>query len=219
TAGPRLAELAKACRKASRCFMPAHPWRFRPSVRAVRDALDAGKLGKPGLLRIHRWDRSAGAEGVSAQLIPEIDLANWFFASPPREIYALARDDYLQVHLGFANGGMALIDHAALPTDTGYYSLSLIGSTGAAYADDHRDLQLLLAGDTPSALGKVEGILPVIGQLDEFASAIRAARQPSVTMEATVAALDVLDAVTSAARERRVSRSSTSAGGSYELDG
>ena len=60
----------------------------------------------------------------------------------PRAVYATARwlsrsrfqePEYVQLHLGFANGGMALIDHAqTLPPGEGYYSLSLIGSKGAA---------------------------------------------------------------------------------------
>ncbi len=214
--GSRLAELAEACRRASRCLMPAHAWRFQPSVRAVRDALDAGKLGEPGLLRIHRWKSRDDARSEPAELVPELDLANWFFGSRPREIYAVSGAGYFQVHLGFPDGGMALIDRAVLPAGTGYDSLSLIGSTGAAYADDHRNLHLLYAGDHASAVGKVEGSLHVVSQLEEFTGAIRAGRSPSVTADETIAALDVLDAVTAAARERRVARSTP--GGSYELE-
>ena len=58
-AGPLLADIA-ALGQADTMLMPAHTWRFLPSIPAVRHSLDAGKLGEPGLLRIHRWLPPAG---------------------------------------------------------------------------------------------------------------------------------------------------------------
>jgi len=39
----------------------------------------------------------------------------------------------------------------ALPDGDGYHSLSLIGSRGAAYADDHRDRNLVFSGGSAKA--------------------------------------------------------------------
>ena len=119
------------------------------------DQLRSRKLGEPGLLRVHRW-RQAETEthilsksSTAALLFGDIDLALRIFGETPTEIYAIGRDDhaYVQVHLGFSNGGMAILDFArGLPSGQGYNSVSLIGSTGAAYADDHHNSHLLFTG-------------------------------------------------------------------------
>ena len=57
---------------------------------------------------------------------------------------------------------MALIDCAqTLPQGDGYFSLSLIGSTGAAYADSHHNRQLLYGGGSqlPATFGLPYGLM------------------------------------------------------------
>ena len=45
-----------------------------------------------------------------------------------------------------------MIDFSSTPAEgEGYHSLSLIGSRGAAYADDHRDRNLIFTGDAANA--------------------------------------------------------------------
>ena len=47
---------------------------------------------------------------------------------------------------------MALLDFTnSMPTGDNYESLCLIGSNGAAYADDHRNRNLFFNGGTPTA--------------------------------------------------------------------
>ena len=56
----------------------------------------------------------------------------------------MSRPGYVHVHLGFPEGGMALMDDAqTLSGGDGCFSLSMIGSTGAAYANDLFHLVLL----------------------------------------------------------------------------
>ena len=163
------------------------------------------------MLRIHRWDHRGNIDSF----IAEIDLANWMFGGLPKEIYAVVRDNYRQVHLGFPGDGMALIDVAStLPPGGDYYSLSLIGSTGAAYADDHHNMNLLFNGGSPSAIRTGQGQAHLLGQLDEFLGALREGRETSVTIEATAAAIDVMETVKSAAQAGRVAHHS---GDGYEL--
>ena len=84
--------------------------------------------------------------------------------------------------MGFADGRMALIDHyQALPAGDNYFSLSLIGSRGAVYADDHQNMQLLYRGDSPSALRTGPGNHHVLAQLQEFVDAIGQNRAPLIT--------------------------------------
>ena len=48
---------------------------------------------------------------------------------------------------------MAILDFTdSLPAGEGYRSLCLIGSKGAAYADDHRNRNLFFTGGAPKAL-------------------------------------------------------------------
>ena len=48
---------------------------------------------------------------------------------------------------------MALVDHCDhLPAGDGYHSLAVIGSAGAAYADDHQNMQLVFRGGHPQAI-------------------------------------------------------------------
>src|SRR5206468_777892 len=105
----------------------------------------------------------------------QLDLAKWIFGGAPTEIFVLGRigqndtlrgADYVQVHLGFPRGGMALVCVArSLPAGDAYDSLSLIGSTGAAYADDHYQSHLLYRGSAPAALKTGEGIMGLTAQL------------------------------------------------------
>ena len=59
-----------------------------------------------------------------------------------------------------------------LPEGDGYFSLSLIGSAGAAYADDHHNTQLLYAGGHAAALKTGESEFEELAQLQEFVNAI-----------------------------------------------
>src|SRR5947209_10239775 len=47
--------LIEACRAAEVRLMVGETQRFLPAVQAIKESLDAAKLGEPGLLRIHRW--------------------------------------------------------------------------------------------------------------------------------------------------------------------
>ena len=167
--GP-LSPLATACDegKWSLQWSAGHRWRFEASVRAVRESLQAGQLGAPCLLRIHRWTALPESEsatfsqsGRREDLTAQLDLALWLFHQRPETVYATGprknAESALLVHLGFPDGGMSVIDFAwRLPPGEDYYSLHLIGKNGAAYADDHRNVSLLYGGGAPQAL-RVDG--------------------------------------------------------------
>jgi predicted dehydrogenase len=132
----------------------AHLLRYAPANQTIMDRLSNGKLGEPGLLRVHRWN-SRPEQPLAAKLYGDVDFAIHLFAALPTEIYSLGRGNgkYVQIHLGFPMGGMAILDFSAgLPNGQSYDSLSLIGSAGAAYSDDHHNSHLMLAGEHPTAL-------------------------------------------------------------------
>jgi predicted dehydrogenase len=188
----------------------------------VKEVFDAGRLGVPGLLRIHRWKPgergrerhgAAGAQDDAGTLVRrivgEIDLACWMFNQRPETVYAVGcsqtgSSDYVQVHLGFKGGGMALIDYAeTLPQGDGYFSISLIGSIGAAYADDHHDMQLLYKGGPPSALHTGDADAAALAQLQEFVNAVQERREPLSTGIDALRGIEVVETAALALRSRQ----------------
>jgi predicted dehydrogenase len=181
-AGPWLSDdglkrLSAAARQAGRSFAVLNPDRFAPSRRLIREQLDSGHLGAPGLVRIHHWGHSASAaDELPAALILDLDIATWLMGEPPELAYAVEAPHpgggAIQVHLGFPAGGMALIDFAQRPPGLdSYQSLSVIGSTGAAYEDDQPNMQLVY--------GSVGG--PLAHRVSEHRTALVALVQSFVT--------------------------------------
>jgi predicted dehydrogenase len=154
----------------------ANPDRFLPSRQLIRQQLDAGKLGDPGLIRIHRWE--AGA--LNGEFVRDLDLILWYFGAEPNVVHAVGHARGTQIHLGFPGGGMAMLEHASVPAGDAYYSLSLIGASGAAYIDDHANMQLVFRGDAPRAVRTDEGISQWSALVQAFADRVAGKSEPNV---------------------------------------
>jgi len=185
--------------------------RYLPSRQLIRQQLEQ-KIGELGLVRIHRWE--AAAEwgtfwGFPSPVVRDIEMTMWLTGQTPRIVCAFeASGDActgagrtLQIHLGFSTG-MALVDLAHLPDGDGYQSLSVIGASGAAYADDHQNAQLLYQGGAPQAVHRGEGSKHLSTLLQDFVDAIAGGRD----LSATVAEWCHVTAVASAVRESLASR-------------
>ena len=121
----------------------AYRQRWRPEVAAVCAALEAGELGGTGLIRLHSWRvGDQGEEAATAALRDAVDTVLRVAGAGPEAVHAAGDGACLLVHLGFAGGGMALLDLATSPAEP-YDSLTVIGADGAAHAEDHRNVQLL----------------------------------------------------------------------------
>ena len=202
------AAVEASAREADVRLMVAHTLRFMPANVQVHRALVAGELGRPGMLRSHRWLRRfpgppggwkhdpARSGGLAVhEGVHEIDQALWLIGETPSIICAQASPELLQIHLGFASGAMAICGIAAgLPPGNGYYSLALIGSLGSAYTDDQHNVQLVYRGGRPQAFVTEQRATAVRAQLDEFAGAIVEGRDPIVSGADGVAALKVAEA-------------------------
>ncbi|MCH2210792.1 MAG: hypothetical protein MK110_05785 [Fuerstiella sp.] len=166
--------------------MPAHTRRFQPSVVQVKHALDSGRLGDAGLLRIHCWNPDA----ENTELFTgEVDLAVWMFGCMPNNVYSVHRPGYRQVHLGFDSGGMAIIDFDSTnPGDNDYYSLSMIGSAGAAYADDHHNANLLMDDSGTKTLLTSQYDAAFAAMIDHFARSAGDGKQFPVNWRDTIKA-------------------------------
>ncbi|MDQ3702494.1 MAG: hypothetical protein M3442_16465 [Chloroflexota bacterium] len=251
--------LAAAAPRAGTQLAVLNPDRFLPSRQVIRQQLDAGRIGEPGLVRSHRWEHAApaggaemasemegeaelesgaktereaelesagdpaslGTAGGMAGMARDLDVALWLMGTAPNLVYALeqvspvnldtdARDrtsgHAMQVHLGFPGGGMALIDYAGtLPPGDGYQALSVIGSTGAAYADDHQNMQLVYSGGCPRAVGVGEGGKELLALVQAFVSGLSQGDDLSASAAAWKTAMAVVAAAQgSAARGQAV---------------
>ena len=157
----------------------ANPFRFLPSRMLIHQQIDAGKLGAPGLIRVHRWECAhtmSRNPTPSGSLLCDLDLATWCFDRWPTLVYAVGfgstdstERSGIQVHLGFPGGGMAMACHFdRLPSGDGYGSMVVIGSTGAAYSDDHQNTQLHFSGEIPRAIRTDEGIVSTTAMIQAF---------------------------------------------------
>ncbi len=191
------------------CLMVAHTLRFMPPNVQVQRAVKDGELGRPGMLRSHRWLRrfpgppagwkhNPGRSGGLAihEGVHEIDQAIWLIGERPTHVHGSAQPNILHIHLGFETGAMALCDIAVgLPLGEGYYSLLLVGSAGAAYIDDQHNLQLVYRGGRPEAFVNNQRQLGVRAQFDEFGTAIHEQRKPTSAGPDAVLVLQIAEAV------------------------
>ena len=196
--------IVTACHSAGVCFSVGQTLRFDPGNQMIMDRISSGKLGEPGLWRVHRWREKRGAAEPTLleRIYGDVDLAVCVFGSQPTEVYAVScpsaglAADYLQLHFGFPAGGMAVLDFSGtLPPGPGYDSASLIGSRGAAYADDHHNTHLLYRGGDPSALISSQGRGHILDELQAFVDVIGGQRQPPVGGDDCIGVHQVIEAV------------------------
>ena len=214
-----------ACSASGVRLMVANPARHMPRERLIKDSLDDGRLGAPGLLRLHRWAAAGGCGGGLAigDLVNEIDLSHWLFGATAATVYAVGRrlgsadserPDFVQLHLGFPDGGMALIGYAAtLPPGDGYTSVSMVGSTGGVHGDDAHNVNLIYGGGAPSAMPTGYGHGHVLALLQEFVDSIEEGREPDNTGGD---ALDAIKVAEAAQESMATGRAARLTGGRYE---
>lgn len=195
-----------------------NPDRFRPSRQLVKQQLDSGKLGTPGLVRLQRW-RSLDTghdtnDGFCAEWLHDLDTVLWLMGRPPELVFATrsnvdvaqnGSDGALNVHLGFDGDGMALMtEWCHLPLGDDYESLSVIGSSGAAYADDHSNRQLAFRGGAAQTARADEGVRAFVSITQDFVDAVAANRDLTASVTGWRRVRNVAEAV----RESLASRQS-----------
>ena len=164
-------------------IFPAFPGRFSPQAMTMRESVDSGNLGKPALLRMHVWGTVSDPVNDSAR-IGAVDLALWFIGEEANAVFLSGNANSESVHLGFASGAMAMLDFtSALPEGECYQSLSLIGSRGAAYADDHRDRNILFNGGAPAATAPAIQRAYIQPMLEDFVRGVTEGRTTETACE------------------------------------
>jgi predicted dehydrogenase len=185
-----LANLVARAARAKLRFACVNPDRLLPSRAMIKSRLGAA-LGSPELVRIHVRRAHVSADmsaplGLPGELVGEIEQAMWLIGRPLVRVFAaeprIDGDDAagrpVLAHLSF-DSGMATVDyddrlpagnHAAAAS---YRFLSVIGSSGSAQIDDHRNSQLLYFGGAPRALAVDEGVRHLATLVDDFAAAVK----------------------------------------------
>lgn len=207
-------------------FRLINPDRFLPSRQLIRSQIDSGRFGSIGLVRSHRWEsaecRPHLEQELPSALIRDLDLTSWYFSAAPEVVYAVSTSDrfaaglaeepalqnadtseFIQVHLGFADGGMALLDYSnQLPSGAGYQFLSVIGASGVAYCDDQRNKQLLFHGGAPQGIVCDEGSRGLADLVQWFVNSLRTGDPTAATATDWSAAFDLAKTVRASLESR-----------------
>ncbi|MDA7559423.1 hypothetical protein N8683_00840 [bacterium] len=174
-------------------IMPAHALRFSSRVKPIDEALRDGKLGKPGLMRLHHW----ATEGASLRqaMFGPMDLARWFFQDEPSMRQCVETKHSLLCHLQFPSDGMALMNVSnPFEGEVAYESVQLIGSAGAAYGDDHHNTHLHFRKNSVSARIQHNNIMHGLMELvSEFVDGILNAREWNVSLKDTLRIHELLE--------------------------
>ncbi len=212
-------ELIAACRRAAVPLLVGHVVRYFPQYAAARDAVTAGRIGRPIALRLSRevampvqaWYRDESlAGGVLLDLmIHDIDYARWIAGDVTSVTAQVTTGERGEVR------GNATLQHrdGAVSRLTGLWGVAgqqfsagfeLTGTSGALRSDE------FAADDAASSrsgggVGVDAGLRPYVAQLADFAAVIGGTATPRVTAQDALAALDIsLAAIESAHSGRPV---------------
>ena len=182
--------------QSNRNVMPAHEWRFSPKIQPMYEALVAGKLGKPGLLRLHDW--SLGNTPLRQRMFGPVDVACWFFQDEPVASHTVHARGSLLCHLKFPSDGMALLDVSNHSEgERGYESIQLIGATGAVYGDDHHNTHLHFKKESVSArVHRLDEGHGLMGMVDDFVNGLSMGRDWRVSLKDTHRVFEQMKEVT-----------------------
>lgn len=220
----RAQAMIDACRTAGVQLYPGQVVRYFAQYAAARDAVAAGRIGEPAVLRLSRrgaapasdWFADPARSGgvLVDQMIHDFDFARWIagsVASVYAKVIVRGRLATAYVVLTHGSGALSHITGGWGPPSTVFATAFRIsGSRGElSYSSSARSA---LRWDAP-ALREGGGMLlptdfapPFVAELREFAAAFRGGPAPRVTAEDSLAALDIaLAAVQSASSGQPVS--------------
>ncbi|MFM8322576.1 MAG: Gfo/Idh/MocA family protein [Chloroflexota bacterium] len=213
--------MVQACKQAGVILMTAFPVRFSPPVSELRSRLAAGDLGLPycfnainqgELPRKHReWfvdPELAGGGAVADHTVHLADIMRWYLGSEVREVYAqtnqIFHGDEVEVETGglvmltFENGVFATIDTSWSRPDYwptwGGLGLELVTERGAVIVDAFKQNLTVYRPDLQRPVWSFWGSDINAAMIAEFLAAIREGRQPLVTGEDGLRAVEIVAA-------------------------
>ena len=221
----RLSALAE---RRGRILQVGHVFRFAPELRALRAALEAGRIGEPHQLTARfvgfKRPRSDGGVAIS-DAIHFVDLACWLFGRAPGLVTGILHD---ALGRGVDDACFLTLDYgeALAHIEAGYFApvakreLVVVGSEGALVCDllaERSRLRLHRqahrrgdGGGWQAPEGEAEELAfepaePLLGELEAFQTACREGRPSRVAADGAAGALSVaiVEAAIRSAEERR----------------
>jgi len=207
--------MLEACARHQARLQLAFPVRFAPPVQMLKSLLDDEVLGRVYCLKTTNhgsmpggWfvDRQlAGGGAVIDHTVHVIDLLRWFFDAEVTEVYAEIGTDLLHPNLGIddagmlsftlSNGAYGTLDTswsrpAAFPT-WGDVTIEIVGERGWLSLDPFKQHLNVYSNKAKRAQWIGWGSNMDLGLIADFVTMIREGREPSITGEDGLRALEV----------------------------
>ena len=213
-------ELVRAAGRARRVVQVGHIFRFHPVTRALRDALQAGRLGaiRYAAGRFSGFKRPRTDVGVTAtDAIHYFDLFAHLLRRPATSVVGVQRDF---LGRGLDDMSLTIVQYGETPAivEANYFvpgtyrECLIVGERGSLVADYGAGAVTLHEGefrrkgehweavDTGKESLPTEGVEPLKAELAAFLEAIGGRRPCAVPAEDGVSALEVVEAAAQAAR-------------------
>jgi myo-inositol 2-dehydrogenase/D-chiro-inositol 1-dehydrogenase len=213
-------EIARAAREAGVQEYPAHVVRFFPEYVAIKDQIDAGRIGTPAVLRFTRTGQAPRAGSwffsepdgggiVLDQMIHDLDQARWM-AGEVTQVYAVQNPPTVagivpgvvtaQVVLSHAGGAISHVQGVWGPPGTTFRtSVDVAGDAGSIGYESPDDgsirVELQAARNDANYLPpSTHSQSPYLTQLREFAAAFSGGPAPRVSLDDGVAEVELAEA-------------------------
>jgi predicted dehydrogenase len=222
-------EMLAACRTAGVRLLVAHVVRFFPEYASAKSAVEAGQIGRPGVIRLSRgsyrpkkpvgnWflDEAKSGGILMDLMIHDFDYARWIagevesvFAKKVSSGHPEAPIDYALAILRHTNGTLSHITGAwAYPPPTFRTQLEIAGDAGLIEFDSDATVpirSLLMRSEMEGApdVGLPSSPLsesPYTTQIKEFYDALNGFKTPRVTAEDGLAAIQIAQAAIQSAK-------------------
>ena len=124
-------------------------WRYTCYLKNTLDLLRTGNFGHCGINRLHIWMNKSYCSSVVSEpnIYRLIDIANSISISKARSFLVMKskiEKNFLQIHCLHEDHSTSLISNFVSDSQySNYFSLTIVGSDGAIYADDHQNIHLV----------------------------------------------------------------------------
>jgi myo-inositol 2-dehydrogenase/D-chiro-inositol 1-dehydrogenase len=211
-------ELARAARKAGVSVFPGHVVRYFPEYVALRDAVTAGRIGDPAVLRFSRigqapssdwfFDERLSGGVILDQMLHDIDQARWLAGevvsvsatqNPPTVGAIVPHPVVAHVVLTHRSGAISLVQGVWGADGTRFAtSFDVSGSAGRLHYDSRQCIEVEAevpdGAATSSYLPGLAGGNPYAAELREFAEFLQGGPEPRVTVADGVIAVGLAEA-------------------------
>jgi len=188
--------------------------RFNPGTSRLKKLMEDGVLGDVVLAfarRVNRWPERIGDIGiVKDSAIHDVDLMRYLFEEEPISVYARAGsighrfEDYVEAMLRFSGIRTGFVEANWL-TPHKVRRLTVTGREATAEMDFITQ-EIVVENVSERVTKKQEWVEPLRLELEHFASRIQEGRDPDVTAQDGLRALEICESILSSAQTGNVVR-------------